>query len=242
MSTFEEHYSFNYLTSEDGKTFQPKQKNRFAAYMTRLPAAVENAIDYNVNTEKYARQALLLGLQSFNRPNYSVNVVEIPNYNNTFLIPGKDTSERTISMNFIDSYAFEGGAQTLSPASVIYRWYMLVNDKNYNTIGYKDYFTTDIRLFYLFPTGQVSEYWRFYEVWPTAVNFGGLSYGDTEFLNVEVTLKYERARLISEEIDKTVYIGKSAGDRHIYSNEINPGDKISNNPSSPVQFFTPPIP
>ena len=226
MTTYQEHYNFSYFTSENGKTFQPKQKNRFAIYMTRLPAAVENKIEYSPGTEKYARQALLLGLQTFSKPNYSVNVVEFPNYNNTFLYPGKDTSERTITATFIDSYAFKGGEQTLSPASIIYRWYMLVNDKNFNSIGYKDYFTTDIRLYQLFPTGQVSEYWRFYEVWPVAVNFGDLSHADTEFINVEVTFRYERARLISEKVDEeTSGINVQDGrPEHIYENTVDSSD------------------
>lgn len=236
MSTFQEHYNFEYLTSTDGKTFQPKQKNRFAIYMTRLPAAVSNDIEYTANDYNFANQALLLGLQTFTRPSYNVNVVEIPNYNNTFLYPGKDTSERSISATFIDSHAFKGGDNTFSPASILYRWYMLVNDKNFNTIGYKDYFTTDIRLYGLFPTGQVCEYWRYYEVWPTSVDFGDLSYGDSEFMEVNVTFRYERARLISEEIDETTSgINVQDGNpEHVYEKEV-----IRDNPPAQEVPFSP---
>lgn len=222
MAEFQEHYDFGYFTSEDSKTFQPKQKNRFAILIRRLPAAVENSIEYDVTTEKYAKRSLLLGLQSFKRPDYSVNVVEIPNFNDTFLYPGKDNSSKTITATFIDSYAFAGGVQTLSPASIIYRWYMLVNDKNYNSIGYKDYFSTDINLYTLFPTGQVAEYWRYYEVWPTAVDFGEVSYEGDDFISITVTFRYQTARLVSETVDQETSAANIIDGlpEHVYRNTL----------------------
>jgi len=241
MAFFQEHYDFSYLTSTDGKTFQPKQQNRFAIYIKKLPAAIASRIEYPAGEEILASRALLLSLKDFQRPSFSVDVQEIPNYNNTFLYPGKDNSTREIQAVFTDTYAFKGGENTLSPASILYRWYMLVNDKSFGSIGYKDYFATDIEFFILYPTGQTAEYWRYYEVWPTNIDFGKVSHGTTsEFLDITVTFKYQTARLLGESMDEEVSSHNEDKIRpaHIYNRSKNDTNKLKTvSPILPVPNF-----
>jgi hypothetical protein len=227
--TFDEYYKFTYLSSADGNHFEPKTSNRFFISMGDIPAAFNGGIRYPGNEGTAAKNNLLISLQSFSRPSNSVNIAEIDNFNSKFYLPGKGSTDKSISCSFIDFFSphTDKISTTISTASIIYRWYELVHNQSTDAIGYKDYFTTDMHLFLLTPTGVVAEHWKYYEVWPTAVDYGALDYGSTEHMKINVTFKYERAKLIGEARD----IEPGTEPNHIYQDKgaFRTGEDFGNN-------------
>ena len=217
--TFNEYYNLSYLNTDDGKNYEPKTNNRFVVYISELPAAINGDIRYPGNEEVSIKNALLLSLQDFQRPTYSVAVKEVPNFNSMFYLPGKVSSEKTIQCTFLDFFSPSdvNSASSASTASIIYRWFNLVSNQSYDSIGFKDYFTTSFHLFMSTPTGVAAEHWKFYEVWPTTVAYGDLKYSDSEMTRITVTFKYERARLISEAKNIDV---KDTKAHHYYENKV----------------------
>ena len=69
-----------YFTSTAGKAREPKQENRFLLRLDRVPT-IPALSYYNADDNEF--KTLLLSLNNFSRPEYSVSPVEIPNFNDT---------------------------------------------------------------------------------------------------------------------------------------------------------------
>jgi hypothetical protein len=196
MSAFSEFSQFTYLARQAGSVLEPKKSNRFVVYISQIPT-----IPMTNKQNEYTRDSLLISLQSIKRPTYSVSNQKIPNFNNEIMLAGKVTTEKSFNCKFVDfigNHKEQGNNdyQVDTISAIIYRWYSLVNNVDLETVGYKDYYTTNLDLYLLAPTGHTIEKWKYYNVWPGSVNFGELAYSDAKNLEIDVTFYYDNAKMI----------------------------------------------
>jgi len=191
------YHRFNGLNTEF-KNLEPKKDNRFILYTQDIPTH-GLATPENVERSIYS---LLLSVDTFKRPSYTNSAYSIDHFNEKLFFAGKDSSSKEISCTFWDYIGTNEtttlGVNNTSPAAVLYRWYMVMHDLDYGSIGYQKYYTTDFYLYVLAPNGFVVETWKYYQCFPTSVDFGDVKYGGSANMKINVTLKYSKARLISE--------------------------------------------
>jgi len=118
------------------------------------------------------------------RPNISFEETEINYLNGKDWFPGKGTWE-TITVTYIDA-----AVDDLRP---LYRWLASVYEFN-NPVtlkqGSRNNWAATGVLTLFDGCGSEIEVWEMGNMWPQAINFGELDYSDSEFVTVELTLRY----------------------------------------------------
>lgn len=201
MPITDSYNDLSFFTSTRGKSREPKLQNRWLLRLDRIPIIPTEAINanaYGASDDEFA--TLLLSLNNFSRPEYSVDPFEIPNFNDMVYFAGKPSHSREISCEFIDLIGNEENDSGVnSTAEILYKWYSLIYNPDFGTVGYKDYYTVEARLYLFGPNGQQIEQWHYYNMWPFTLSFGEVTHEGAEKLLISVTFKYDRARMISQE-------------------------------------------
>lgn len=212
LEEYRNYAQFNLLTLEDAPDFEPKKENRFVLVINNIPQIPYTPIPTDIEKENRTKDNLLVSLKSINRPQYTTDPYKIKHYNEEISLPGKTSHNRQITCEFLDYISYRYGGRNNSTATIIYRWYQLIYNVDFGTIGYKDQFIIDADLYLLDPHGKPIEQWRYYNLWPFDVNFNNLSYDSNNICNITVIFQYDKAKMIwvnsAEESDRSLGVYK----------------------------------
>ncbi len=122
------------------------------------------------------------------RPRWSFDEVEIPIFNGKFFIPGKMSPEPLeLTINDVAT------ADIITP---LYEWSRQVYDPDTGAMGYMEEYTRNIILTILGYKGEELEVWEIRGAWIQNFNGGDLDQTSGEPIQVNITLRYQDARLI----------------------------------------------
>lgn len=131
-------------------------------------------------------QTELLVLQSASRPSFKFEEPEMHHNQEVVRFAGKQDWD-PVTMVWYDN------EQTPDISRGIYHWLeTVVNMTNLN-VAHPSQYKRSAALAVLTGTGGVSERWRMFGTWPSAVNWQELDYGSTDLLTCETTMRYDRA-------------------------------------------------
>lgn len=147
--------------------YEPKKKNRF---IFRFPTP--------------------LGIQEWfvasgSRPSVTIEEVEIPFLNTSVYVAGRFNWE-TIDVTFRDPIG-------PSATQALMEWVRLHAESVTGRMGYAAGYKKDIELELLDPTGVVIEKWILQGTFLTNVNFNDLDYSSSDIVDINATLRFDRA-------------------------------------------------
>jgi hypothetical protein len=147
--------------------YEPKKKNRF---IFRFPTP--------------------LGIQEWfvasgSRPSVTIEEVEIPFLNTSTYVAGRFNWE-TIDVTFRDPIG-------PSATQALMEWVRLHAESVTGRMGYAAGYKKDIELELLDPTGVVIEKWILQGTFLTNVNFNDLDYSSSDIVDINATLRFDRA-------------------------------------------------
>jgi hypothetical protein len=147
--------------------YEPKKKNRF---IFRFPTP--------------------LGIQEWfvasgSRPSITIEEVEIPFLNTSTYVAGRFNWE-TIDVTFRDPIG-------PSATQALMEWVRLHAESVTGRMGYAAGYKKDIELELLDPTGVVIEKWILQGTFLTNVNFNDLDYSSSDIVDINATLRFDRA-------------------------------------------------
>jgi len=121
-------------------------------------------------------------------------------------IPGSSFEEVTI--DFVNMQTFMAGAIRFETFALrvrdfidagsrqaLYDWFVLVGDPQTGKMGLPNQYKTDGNIILFAPNGSAERSWKVEGVWPQAQNWGDLDYSTVENLEMEFTLRCDRAYL-----------------------------------------------
>jgi len=128
---------------------------------------------------------LELALRSVSLPNPTVEEIEIPFMNSSVFVPGRTLpSEATLTFNdYLDK----------DVAGIIARWHKQTANTMTGQIGYAKLIKREATLTLFSPDFSEERVWLLEGVWCKDVTFGELAYDSSEVVQVEVTIRYDRA-------------------------------------------------
>ena len=146
--------------------FEPKQPNRFIMFIDGFPSFMVKGV----------------GAVSLTQGSVKLNHMNVSRY-----VKGK-TEWNTISFTLFDPV-------TPSGAQAVMEWVRLHHESVTGRDGYSDFYKKDVTFNLLGPVGDVVEEWELKGTYIQAANFGDLNFGDTEPVEITLTLRYDYAIL-----------------------------------------------
>lgn len=148
--------------------FEPKATNRFIFYIDGI--------------ESYL-------IKTASTPSYDTGEIIVDYINVDFKVKSK-TRWNDITMTLYDPVNPTG-------AAMVHDWLDIMHNSSNGVDGFAfaDY-KKDIDLKYVDPTGSEFQGWKIYGAFPAATNWGDLDWTTGDAVSIEVTLKYDYARLI----------------------------------------------
>jgi len=130
------------------------------------------------------------------RPSLTVEETEINFLNAKGWIPGKAAWE-TITVTYYDVAKGEGSDNLWNWLAAIYNFGMDPIEKAHQGSTRKNYAGKGVLTLYD-GCGVGLEEWTMKDLWPQAINFGGLDYSSSEECNIELTLRYSEVQYIPQ--------------------------------------------
>lgn len=128
-------------------------------------------------------------LRTFARPNFNLNEVVVDYINTKRYFQGK-FEWQTLQMVLNDPII-------PSAAQKVMEWVRKGYENVTGRAGYKEAYTAkDFSIKMLDPTGVVVELWKFYNVFPTTVDFSALDYTNAEVATITITIRFDYAVLM----------------------------------------------
>lgn len=127
---------------------------------------------------------LQLSLDALAAPSMSVEEIALPFDNENRYVAGRALYDTTpmVVKDMVD----------VGSADAIWAWYTQVYDPTTHKIGLaRDYKKTATLVMYS-PEGSFSRQWIYFGMFPTAVNWGGYAKGTSDYVKLEITLRYDR--------------------------------------------------
>ena len=160
MAENEEFKQFSYLIDN---VYEPKYKNRFVLDIPTIPLISEDGTIKEDGSAK-TQSGLMIGLAKAKRPSYSVDVKEIPKFNEKSFYAGTPAHDNKMSCEFWDYISGQGNltnAAMKSSAEILYKWYNTVYNLKLGSQGFKAEYSTTAHLFLLDPNGAEVEHWKY---------------------------------------------------------------------------------
>lgn len=175
----------------------PKLKYRFRVYF-------EN---FGVNNET---TELTKQVMSFTRPNLSFEEITLPVYNSTLKLAGKHTwADATCEIRDDAS----GSVSALIGQQLQKQMDFIEMASAASGIDYK--FLTRVEVLdggNGASTPVVLETWELYGCYLKSADYGGLNYGESAPVTVNMTIAYDNANMTSNEVSAWTVVGRTAGD------------------------------
>jgi len=146
--------------------FEPKLKNRFIMQIDGINAYL---------------------IRAMNRPSIESEDVQLEHMNTTRYVKGKSRWQ-PLEITLYD-------AIVPSAAQQVIEWIRLGHESVTGRDGYSDFYKKDVTFNLLGPVGDVVEEWELKGTFIQAANFGDLNFGDTEPVEITLTLRYDYAIL-----------------------------------------------
>jgi hypothetical protein len=146
--------------------FEPKLKNRFIMQIDGINAYL---------------------IRAMNRPSIESEDVQLEHMNTTRYVKGKSRWQ-PLEITLYD-------AIVPSAAQQVIEWIRLGHESVTGRDGYSDFYKKDVTFNLLGPVGDVVEEWELKGTFIQSANFGDLNFGDTEPVEITLTLRYDYAIL-----------------------------------------------
>lgn len=128
----------------------------------------------------------LLLLKSASRPSFKTEAVEVHHNQEKVYLAGKSEWE-SVSLKWYDA------EQSPDISRGCYNWIETVVNMNSMAVAHPRFYKREGVLDLLDGTGQTSESWTMYGCWPLEVKWSELDYSGNELLEIECTMRYDRA-------------------------------------------------
>ena len=146
--------------------FEPKLQNRFIVNIDGIPAYT---------------------IKAAGRPQLEFDEVLLEHMNLTRYIKGKGKWQ-PIDITLYDPIV-------PSAAQAVMEWIRLSHESVTGRDGYSDFYKKDVTIQVLGPVGDIVEEWKLKGAWVKTANFGELDFGNSEPVEIVLTLKYDYAIL-----------------------------------------------
>ena len=147
-------------------SFEPKQQNRFIAFVDGFPAYIMKGV----------------GAVSLTQGAVALNHINVQRY-----VKGK-TVWNTIQFTLFDPI-------TPSGAQAVMEWVRLHHESVTGRDGYSDFYKKDITFNTLGPVGDKVEEWTLKGAFISSATFGDMDWATEDPVQIELTLKYDYAIL-----------------------------------------------
>ena len=175
----------------------PKLKYRFRVYFENFGVSNE--------TTELTKQVM-----SFTRPNLSFEEITLPVYNSTLKLAGKHTwADATCEIRDDAS----GSVSALIGQQLQKQMDFIEMASAASGIDYK--FLTRVEVLdggNGASTPVVLETWELYGCYLKSADYGGLNYGESAPVTVNMTIAYDNANMTSNEVSAWTVVGRTAGD------------------------------
>ena len=121
------------------------------------------------------------------KPSVANGEITLDHINVQRYVKGK-TVWNTISVTLYDAIVPSG-------AQAVMEWVRLHHESASGRDGYSSYYKKEVRLKSLSPLGEVIEEWTLNGTYIVDANFGSLDWSTEDVVNIELTLRYDWARL-----------------------------------------------
>jgi len=121
------------------------------------------------------------------KPSVANGEITLDHINVQRYVKGK-TVWNTISVTLYDAIVPSG-------AQAVMEWVRLHHESATGRDGYSSYYKKEVRLKQLSPLGEVIEEWTLNGTYIVDANFGSLDWSTEDVVNIELTLRYDWARL-----------------------------------------------
>ena len=158
--------------------FEPQRQNNW----------LFTVIDTIPGAELLSGESLHIALETFNLPSITVEEVELNYQNVKRYVSGKATYETTTLAvkDMVD----------VGIASAFEAWMKLVYDPETDAGGLAKNYKKLCEATLFAPDGSAERIWQFIGCWPQQVNFGSLDMSSSDKVNIEVTLRYDKAKRV----------------------------------------------
>jgi hypothetical protein len=126
-------------------------------------------------------------IRAMNRPSIESEDVQLEHMNTTRYVKGKSRWQ-PLEITLYD-------AIVPSAAQQVIEWIRLGHESVTGRDGYSDFYKKDVTFNLLGPVGDVVEEWELKGTFIQSANFGDLNFGDTEPVEITLTLRYDYAIL-----------------------------------------------
>jgi len=167
-------------------------------------------------------------VKSANRPNLTIDEVEINYLNGKMWIPGKGTPDTT-SVTYYD-VASQAGSQAISSLftwlATVYNFTDAIKLTQSSAQNVRGGYTAKAGILKMLDgCGNVIDGFLYLNPWPTSINFGELDYATNDECTVEVTLRYRNFEYFTADgrcsNDFTVYCTGCGGGANSYPGAAN---------------------
>lgn len=121
------------------------------------------------------------------KPSVANGEITLDHINVQRYVKGK-TVWNTISVTLYDAIVPSG-------AQAVMEWVRLHHESATGRDGYSSYYKKEVRLKQLSPLGEIIEEWTLNGTYIVDANFGSLDWSTEDVVNIELTLRYDWARL-----------------------------------------------
>lgn len=100
------------------------------------------------------------------------------------------------------TYSIDAGSLTVRDViqkdveQMIDQWRSTVYDKDTDGVGFAANYKKQARITQFAPDGSYERIWKVEGVWPSDVNYGQVAQDDNTLKTIEVTLQYDKARIV----------------------------------------------
>lgn len=176
----------NYFSLTNNYRLEPKRNNLFTLVLESVPG---------VGNDTATIEKLQIDLEKASRPSYGYGTLTLERFNMKYKVAQAPTFDHTLSVTFRDTVQLNLGR-------IFYFWNKAIFNPRNGIMGYAAGYKTDGALYIFDPLGNTIEKWKFMGMWPSATNWGEVTYGAGDALKVEVTFTYDLAYL-DETVDSS---------------------------------------
>jgi len=151
----------------NNRTYEIQRTNHFEVQISGLPIDVT------------------LTVESFPLPNISTPAIELAHGNSKVKVAGQ--------AEFEDGELVVKDAIGADIEKIIHNWHKQVYDPTTDRLGWAADYKKNATVYQYGPDGTYIRSWKLIGVWPSAVNYGEMSYDGSDKKTISITLSYDKA-------------------------------------------------
>lgn len=170
-----------------------------ASHLASEGFEVQRTNNFEIQIDNVSKvRPLILAVVSGFLPNESNDVINLNYGNTTITVAGKANANGSGSLVIRDLVQQD-------MEQVIDEWRATVYNKDTDGIGFAADYKKSAYVTQYAPDGTLVRVWVLEGVWPSAVNYGNVSYESPGVKTIDITLQYDKARISREQYNQELH-------------------------------------